>query len=150
MDEAYKFMQSIQENVKSKDDFDVYGKNIANRILGANQNDRAISIAKHHIDNILFQLEMGAFAVSEEVTPDKRLSLYQLPNDLRSYRYHTEMYYSSLASLTPSQLLQLCHHSTHHRPQHKVIQYIHFIYRDINTSQHHCNLIRKLNKLRQR
>lgn len=87
VDEVYKFMRSIQEYMKSKDEFAVYGENVANRIHGANQNVRAISIAKNRIDNILFQLEMGAFAVSEEGTPDPRLSLYQLPNDLRSYRY---------------------------------------------------------------
>lgn len=68
MDEAYKFMRSVQENMNVKDDFSVYGENVASRIRGANQNVRAISIAKNRIDNILFQLEMGAFSVSEEET----------------------------------------------------------------------------------
>lgn len=54
MDEAYKFMRSIQKNVNLKDDFSVYGENVASRIRGSNQNMRAISIAKNRIDNILF------------------------------------------------------------------------------------------------
>lgn len=65
VEEAYKFMQSIQENVKSKDDFAVYGENVASRMRGANQSSQAISIAKNRIDNILFQLEMGEFAIRE-------------------------------------------------------------------------------------
>lgn len=63
---------------------------------------RAISIVKNDIDNILFQLEMGSFAISEEETSDPRLSLYQLTNDFRSYRYHPIMYYPLQASPTPS------------------------------------------------
>ena len=62
VDEAYKFMRSIQEDVITKDDFTVYGENVASRMRSSNQNNRAISIAKHQIDNILLQLEMGAFA----------------------------------------------------------------------------------------
>lgn len=102
VNEAYKFMRSIQEKVKFKDDSGVYVENVASRIRGANQNIQAMSIAKNCIDNILFQLEMSAFAVSEEVTPDPRLSLYQLSKNFMSYRYHPEMYYSSQASPTLS------------------------------------------------
>lgn len=47
-------MRSVQENMNVKDDFSVYGENVASRIRGANQNVRAISIAKNRIDNILF------------------------------------------------------------------------------------------------
>jgi hypothetical protein len=54
VDEAYKFMRSVQENMNVKNDFSVYGENVASRIRGANQNVRAISIAKNRIDNILF------------------------------------------------------------------------------------------------
>jgi len=38
--EAYKFMRSVQENMNVKDDFSVYGENVASRIRGANQNVR--------------------------------------------------------------------------------------------------------------
>lgn len=102
MDEAYKFMRSIQENVKLKDDYSVYGENVASRIRGANQNPRAISIAKNRIDNILFQLEMGEFSISDEETHRAKQRLYQFPNYINN-RNHPEMYYSS--QVTPTQSL---------------------------------------------
>lgn len=83
-------MRSVQENMNVKDDFSVYGENVANRIRGANQNMRAISIAKNRIDNILFQLEMGAFSVSEEETYGARQHLYQFPYNINN-RYYPEM-----------------------------------------------------------
>lgn len=83
-------MRSVQENMNVKDDFSVYGENVASRIRGANQNVRAISIAKNRIDNILFQLEMGAFSVSEEETYGARQHLYQFPYNINN-RYYPEM-----------------------------------------------------------
>lgn len=62
VDEAYTFMWSIQDQVKPKDDFAVYGENVASRMRNANQTSRAVAIAKNRIDTILFQLEMGEFA----------------------------------------------------------------------------------------
>ena len=89
VDEAYKFMRSIQEDVITKDDFTVYGENVASRMRSSNQNNRAISIAKHQIDNILFQLEMGAFAAREVVMPDPR-------------SHHPAVFYPPQASPTSS------------------------------------------------
>lgn len=61
-------MRSVQDDLKFKDDFAVYGENVASRMRGANQSSRAISIAKNRIDNILFQLEMGEFAHNRDAT----------------------------------------------------------------------------------
>lgn len=61
-------MRSVQDDLKLKDDFAVYGENVASRMRGANQSSRAISIAKNRIDNILFQLEMGEFAHDRDAT----------------------------------------------------------------------------------
>lgn len=61
-------MRNVQDDMKLKDDFAVYGENIASRMRGANQSSRAISIAKNRIDNILFQLEMGEFAHNRDAT----------------------------------------------------------------------------------
>lgn len=86
-------MRSIQENVNLKDDFSVYGENVANIIHSSNQNVWAISIAKKRLDNILFQLEMGAISVSKEETYGARQHLYQLRNYINN-RYFSEMYTS--------------------------------------------------------
>lgn len=61
MDETYKFMKSIQQNLKEKDDYTIYGENVAIRMRNAKQSNRAVAIAKNQIDNILFKLEMGEF-----------------------------------------------------------------------------------------
>lgn len=68
VEEAYKFMCSVQDKMKQKDDFTVYGENVASRMRVANQSGRAISIAKNRIDNILFQLEMGEFSGNQEAS----------------------------------------------------------------------------------
>ncbi|KAJ8893746.1 hypothetical protein PR048_006346 [Dryococelus australis] len=61
VDEAYKFIKSVQVGVSKKDDFSVYGEILACIMRNAKQNSRAVPIAKHHIDNILFTLEMGKY-----------------------------------------------------------------------------------------
>lgn len=93
MDEAYKFMRSVQDNVKPKDDFAVYGENVASRMRGAKQDSRAISIAKNRIDNILFQLEMGELVVREVVMNNPASSVNT---------YYPVPYYPIEASPTPS------------------------------------------------
>lgn len=80
-------MRSVQENMNVKDDFSVYGENVANRTRGANQNVRAISIAKNRIDNILFQLEMGAqtqiiWQSPESQQPQSQIAFPQQSSDI--------------------------------------------------------------------
>ncbi|XP_014246424.1 uncharacterized protein LOC106664883 [Cimex lectularius] len=47
--------------IKGKDDYSIYGKNIASRMRRADKSHRAVAIAKNHIDNVIFKLEMGDF-----------------------------------------------------------------------------------------
>ena len=52
-------MCSVKDATKNKDDYTVYGENVASRMRRANRSDRAVSLAKHYIDDVLFRLEMG-------------------------------------------------------------------------------------------
>lgn len=58
VDEALQFMRSVKDATKNKDDYTVYG-DVASRMRRANRSDRAVSLAKHYIDDVLFRLEMG-------------------------------------------------------------------------------------------
>lgn len=69
VDESHKYMHTMQEKVALKDDFIIYGENVASRMRIANEDSRAIAIAKNRIDGILFQLEMGDFSVSTSSAP---------------------------------------------------------------------------------
>jgi len=60
------------------------------------------SLGTADIDNILFQLEMAAFSISDEETHRAKQRLYQFPNNINNIK-HPEMYYSS--KVTPTQSL---------------------------------------------
>lgn len=117
VDEPYNFRRSIQENVKLMDDFSVYGENVARRIRSANQNGRAISIAKNLIDNILFKLEMGVFLISEEdkFVTTQNLNLYQIPNNINN-RYFPEIYTSQATPTHTSDLISVSSSSPYPSP----------------------------------
>jgi hypothetical protein len=81
VDEAYKFMRTVQEQITQKDAHSVYGENVANRMRDAGRSGHALCIAKNQIDNVLFKLEMGYF--------DERPSLCSTPD------HNSSSYYSS-------------------------------------------------------
>ncbi|CAG2056917.1 unnamed protein product [Timema podura] len=61
VEEALKFMRSLRESINCKDEFIVYGENVASRMRAAGRSYRAVSIARTHIDNIIFNLKMGFY-----------------------------------------------------------------------------------------
>lgn len=92
-------MCSVQESMKSKDDFTVYGENVASRMRLANKNPMAIAMAKNRIDNILFQLEMDQLS-------GRQTEIYTAPSTWQHKNYSwqsspTPSFSSSLYSPSP-------------------------------------------------
>nr|CAD7579174.1 unnamed protein product [Timema californicum] len=61
VEEPYKFMRNVRESINCKDEFTVYGETLASRMRVAGRIYRAVLISRNHIDNIIFNLEMGLY-----------------------------------------------------------------------------------------
>lgn len=55
-------IKSLCENVLKRDEHDVFGEHIANKLRNCRKSWQEKAIAQHKINNILFQLEMGLFS----------------------------------------------------------------------------------------
>ncbi|XP_075214087.1 uncharacterized protein LOC142320273 [Lycorma delicatula] len=60
--DAYKCMKVLTENLSNRDEFTVYGEHIANKLRLSGRSRMEIAIAEHHIDDICFKLTMGEFS----------------------------------------------------------------------------------------
>jgi hypothetical protein len=59
--EALQCMKTLTERVSKCDDYSVYGEHVGNKLRSCGRSNFEISIAQHHIDEILFNLTMGAY-----------------------------------------------------------------------------------------
>lgn len=59
--EALQCMNALIERISKRDDHSVYGEHVGNKLRSCGRSIFEISIAQHHIDEILFNLTMGAY-----------------------------------------------------------------------------------------
>jgi hypothetical protein len=62
MQEALQCMRSLSEAVTKQDAFSISGKHIAASLQSSNRPQLEISVAQHHISELLFCLQIGSFA----------------------------------------------------------------------------------------
>lgn len=60
IDEAY-FMKAFVAQAARRDEYCVFGEHVANRLRRCGRSHHDLVIAQHKIENILFDLEMGAY-----------------------------------------------------------------------------------------
>jgi hypothetical protein len=57
--EAYKILKEVSERSERRDDCVVYGEHVAHKLRGYDR--RTCAIVQHHINNILFEADMGKY-----------------------------------------------------------------------------------------
>ena len=57
--EAYKILKEVSERHEKRDDCFVFGEHVAHKLRG--YDSRTCSIVQHHINNILFEADMGKY-----------------------------------------------------------------------------------------
>jgi hypothetical protein len=57
--EAYKILKEVSERNEKRDDCVVYGEHVAHKLRG--YDSRTCAIVQHHINNILFEADMGKY-----------------------------------------------------------------------------------------
>lgn len=55
-------MRSLSEAVTKRDAFSIFGEHVAASLRSSNRPQLEISVAQHHISEILFRLQIGSFA----------------------------------------------------------------------------------------
>ena len=60
VNDALQCMKRLTDTVAQQDSFSVYGEHVANKLWACNS-EYAVTVAQHHIDNILFNLAIGTY-----------------------------------------------------------------------------------------
>jgi len=63
-----KCMQSLSEVVSARDEHTVFGEHVAHKMRSSKRSHLEISIAQHHIHEILLKLEMGMYQGNQRPT----------------------------------------------------------------------------------
>ena len=58
--DAIQCMKTLTENTSNRDSFAVYGEHVAHKLWSCDC-DYTITVAQHHIDNVLFNLGIGTY-----------------------------------------------------------------------------------------
>lgn len=129
VDEAYKFISDVKQKMEKRDDYAAYGENVSNIIRNSKQSYRAICIAKHHIDNILFKLEMGEY----QKIPRNPIAFRQTPDHL-SYSSHLSSPYMSPTDTSDSQSYSQLHMYPYQPQATLISQQVNQVLMEVNSS----------------
>lgn len=64
LDEAFHLIKAIAECATERDEYHVFGENVAHKLRNCGRSKREVSFAQHKINEIIFNLEMGHFRES--------------------------------------------------------------------------------------
>lgn len=64
-------MKSLSEVVTKRDEYAVYGEHVAHKMRNCRRNRIEISLAQYYINEIILNLDMGVYANSSMVPPNK-------------------------------------------------------------------------------
>ncbi|KAK4305204.1 hypothetical protein Pmani_022883 [Petrolisthes manimaculis] len=59
--EAFQMMKSLTEYATKRDEYHVFGENIAHKLRGCGRSKLEVSVAQHKINEVIFNLEMGYY-----------------------------------------------------------------------------------------
>lgn len=76
-------MKKLQSNIKEKDEYDVFGENVAFQIRRLSS-ERNKALAKHRINQILFEIEMLDIDTRDTGAPSRSSSGLSLPQNSES------------------------------------------------------------------
>lgn len=101
--EALQCMKTLTERVSKRDDYSVYGEHVGNKLRSCGRSSFEISIAQHHIDEVLFNLTMGAYGrhpYSSTYSTQHTHPALTIPAGHQNYHYSNPS--SSSSSPSPS------------------------------------------------
>ena len=106
--EAFHLMKSLAQHVTTRDEYNVFGENVAHKLRACGRSKREVSIAQHKINEIIFNLEMGYFGEgAAQFTPQtsytgQRYSGFPVPTSQGIPQYFTAPSGASTPSCSPS------------------------------------------------
>ncbi|XP_063863939.1 uncharacterized protein LOC135102604 [Scylla paramamosain] len=70
VDETFQMMKSLAEHTIGRDEYHVFGENVAHKLRNCGRSRREVSFAQHKINEIIFNLEMGCFGEDTNQFPE--------------------------------------------------------------------------------
>lgn len=105
--EVVKCMQLLSEVVSARDEHTVFGEHIAHKMRSSKKSHLEISLAQHHIHEILLNLEMGMYQGNLRPTsiriPSSHLYMASSPSPTASTSTDGEMYNNN-SSIDPTNI----------------------------------------------